>query len=218
MLIPALATLDDVALDTLDCLPRDAAREGRRGPQRTSNRMAALFLDTSGPVVREALTALRFSKHEITWASALVHRWHTLGDAIASSISQGEPSDAQVRRWLAAIGRTHAGAFLRVAGARWSAQGRAGRPAPPEVSIRWLHRRFTSARLSAPIEVADLAIGGDDLRRAGIPPGPIYAKILGALLSVVLDAPARNTPQALLDELPGVVANIERGPDTLPQH
>jgi hypothetical protein len=48
-----------------------------------------------------------------------------------------------------------------------------------------------------PIELADLAVSGEELRRAGIPAGPIYAKILHALLEWVLEDPARNTPEAL---------------------
>jgi hypothetical protein len=57
-----------------------------------------------------------------------------------------------------------------------------------------------------PIELADLCIGGDDLRRLGIPAGPIYAKILQALLECVLADPARNTPEALLAEVPRLAA------------
>ena len=59
-----------------------------------------------------------------------------------------------------------------------------------------------------PIEVADLAIGGDELRSAGIPAGPIYAKILRALLELVLEDPARNTPDVLLAEVRRIVASL----------
>ena len=218
VLISPLAALDDVALATLDRLPRDVGRGRQQMPQRTSNRIAALFLDAGPAVARDAMTALRFSKHETAWTSAIAQRWHALDAVLTAGLTQGAPSDAQVRRWLAVVGRTYVGAFLRVAAARWSARRDAGLAAPPATSVRALHRRFVGERLSAAIEVGDLAIGGEDLRRAGIRPGPIYAKILNALLDLVLDAPARNTPQALLDELPRVVATIERGPDTLPQH
>ena len=72
--------------------------------------------------------------------------------------------------------------------------------------MRSLHRRMRRSLFADPIELADLAIGGDDLRRAGIPAGPIYAKILHALLERVLEDPARNTPDALLAEVPRLVA------------
>jgi hypothetical protein len=62
-----------------------------------------------------------------------------------------------------------------------------------------------------PLEVSDLAIGGDDLRRAGIPAGPIYAKILNALLERVLESPARNTPEALLADVRGLAAAFGGG-------
>jgi hypothetical protein len=62
-----------------------------------------------------------------------------------------------------------------------------------------------------PIELADLRIGGEDLRRAGIPRGPIYAKILHALLEQVLEEPARNTPEALLAEVPRLAASLGGG-------
>jgi tRNA nucleotidyltransferase (CCA-adding enzyme) len=74
------------------------------------------------------------------------------------------------------------------------------------------------ARYQDPIEVADLAIGGDELRAAGIAPGPIYAKILQSLLERVLELPARNTPQALLADLPDVLAGIQASPTISPSH
>ena len=85
-------------------------------------------------------------------------------------------------------------------------------------AVRSLHKRLARARFSAAIEIGDLAIGGDELRAAGIPAGPIYAKILHALLERVLEAPARNTPEALLADLPRVIAAIEAGAVTSPKH
>src|SRR4029078_11715658 len=81
-------------------------------------------------------------------------------------------------------GRLHAGAFLRIASARWSVMRSAGLVAPTEAAVRSLHRRMRRSLFRDPIELADLAINGDDLRRAGIPAGPIYAKILHALLEL----------------------------------
>ncbi|NUS97684.1 MAG: polynucleotide adenylyltransferase, partial [Gemmatimonadaceae bacterium] len=50
-----------------------------------------------------------------------------------------------------------------------------------------------------PIEIADLAIDGDALRRAGFRPGPELGKILNALLQWVIEDPARNVPDRLLE-------------------
>jgi hypothetical protein len=70
-----------------------------------------------------------------------------------------------------------------------------------------------------PIELADLRVTGSDLRRAGIPAGPIYAKILHALLERVLEEPARNTQDALLAEVPAIVAALggEMGSEVQPK-
>ena len=218
VLVPALAGLDDVALATLDELPR--ADEGAMlRPQRTPNRLAALFLDVPAAEVRRTLSALRFSKHETGWVAALVERWQTVGAEMHSALLSGTPPESQVRRWLARVGRTHAGAFLRVALARWTAMARADRPTPNAAAVRSLHRSMRRSLYRDPIELADLRVTGSDLRRAGIPAGPIYAKILHALLERVLEEPARNTQDALLAEVPAIVAALggEMGSEVQPK-
>jgi tRNA nucleotidyltransferase (CCA-adding enzyme) len=207
VLIPSLASVSELTLATLDVLPR-AGEGGRTTPQRTSNRIAALFLEVPPATVRRALTGLRFSKHETNWATGIVERWHARGAEITEALTERRPSDAQVRRWLASLGRMHAGAFLRVACARWSVMRTAGLFAPTEVAVRSLHRRMRQSMFRDPIELADLRIGGDELRSAGIPAGPIYAKILHALLERVLEDPASNAPDALLAEVPAIVASL----------
>jgi len=186
-------------------------------PQRTPNRVAALFLDVPFAEVRRTLSALRFSKHDTRWVGAIVERWQTVGAEIAASLRAGPPSDSQVRRWLARVGRLYAGAFLRVALARWTALARVGEPTPDAAAVRSLHRSMSRSLLRDPIELADLHLTGNDLRRAGIPAGPVYAKILNALLERVLEEPARNTPDALLAEVPAIVAALAGGGGTVVQ-
>ena len=210
VLVPPLASVSELTLATLDVLPRDGDG-GRTTPQRTSNRIAALFLDVAPAATRRALSGLRFSKHETNWSTEIVERWHALGREMADALPAGAPTDVQVRRWLATLGRMHAGAFLRVACARWSVMRTAGLFAPSAAAVRSLHRRMRRSMFREPIDVADLAIGGDELRSAGIPPGPIYAKILRALLELVLEDPARNTPDALIAEVPRIVASLGEG-------
>jgi len=205
-LIPALAEIGDVAMATLDELPRELAV--RRTPQRTVNRLAALFLDVPVMVARPALTELRLSKHQSAWMLGIAAAWQRIGADIAERSSAGRPTDEQVRRWLAATGRLHAGAFLRVAAARWSAMRAAGLAAPSAAAVRDLHKRMRRSLYADAIHVADLRIGGDDLRRLGIPAGPIYAKILQALLERVLEDPARNTPDVLLADVPRLAAAL----------
>jgi tRNA nucleotidyltransferase (CCA-adding enzyme) len=217
VLVPALSEIDDVALATLDYLPREIAGR-RRAPQRLVNRVAALFLDVSPAQGAASLRALRFSRHEVAWCEAIGERWQASLAELHGTLDLASPSDVDVRRLLARVGRLHAGGLFRVAVARWSARRDAGLPAPSERAVRTLYRRVLRARYQDPIEVADLAIGGDELRAAGIAPGPIYAKILQSLLERVLELPARNTPQALLADLPDVLAGIQASPTISPSH
>jgi tRNA nucleotidyltransferase (CCA-adding enzyme) len=216
VLAPALAAVSDMTLATLDALPRGEG--GRTTPQRTSNRVAALFLDVQPTAVRRALSELRFSKHETNWATSIVERWDARGAEMTAALVDGHPTDVQVRRWLASLGRLHVGAFLRIACARWSVMRNAGLVAPTEAAVRSVHRRMRRSLFRDPIEVADLQIGGDELRSAGIPAGPIYAKILHALLERVLDDPARNAPDALLAEVPAIVASLGAGATSADHH
>jgi tRNA nucleotidyltransferase (CCA-adding enzyme) len=207
VLVPSLASVSELTLATLDALPR-AGDGGRTTPQRTSNRLAALFLEVPPVTVGRELTGLRFSKYVTSWATGIVEHWHALGEEMAKVLTEHRPTDAQVRRWLATLGRMQAGAFLRVACARWSVMRTAGLFAPSQAAVRSLHRRMRRSMFRDPIEIADLAIGGDELRSTGIPAGPIYAKILRALLEFVLEDPARNTPDMLLAEVPRIVASL----------
>ena len=46
---------------------------------------------------------------------------------------------------------------------------------------------------------AQLAVTGDDLRDAGVAPGPELGKLLGKLLDAVLEDPSLNEKQRLLE-------------------
>ena len=217
VLVPALSGLDEIAFRTLDFLPRDAA-SGRHVAQRTVNRLAALCIDVAPSVAGAALQGLRFSRHEVAWCVAMAERWQVLSGRLDVVLGGDRPSDVDVRRLLARLGRVYVGGVMRIASARWDARRAAGLDAPSVAAVRALYRRLIRSRFADPIEVADLAIGGEELRAAGVPPGPIYAKILQSLLERVLELPARNTPQALLAELPDVLAALQASPTILPTH
>jgi len=195
-LVPALTGMGDEALRALDCLamPGPAQR-----PNRRIHRMATLFSDvaaTDGKITA-ALTALRCSKLQMNWIQALGERWQRLGGPIGDALIAEDPvPDAQVRRWVAEIGRLHLPGFFRVASARWAARRASGR-APAAAAVHALYRRALRAAFRDPVDLRDLAVDGDDLRRAGVPVGPAMGRILHALLDWVLDDPARNTPAAL---------------------
>src|SRR6185312_10934107 len=140
-------------------------------------------------------------KVEIQTVGALIERWHAVGNAMGAALEANGPiDDADVRRWIAAIGRLQIGAFMRLASAIWAARGAAGRAAPSAASVRRLYRRMRQSALRDPLDLGSLAVDGDDLRRAGIPAGPGLGKILQALLDAVVADPARNTTDWLLQE------------------
>lgn len=195
-LIPALAAVSDADLAALDVAPRPLG--GPRAGDRRLTRLALLFLPLRPADATRTLTALRFSKLDTGWVAALVERWALLGGPMSVALLAGPPSDATVRRWIAAAGRTRMRALLRVAAARWSAARLVGLDAPDPVSVKRLSRRAIAIAFRDPVEISDLAVDGDDLRRAGFAPGPLLGKILSALLDWVLEDPARNVPELLI--------------------
>ena len=206
VLVPALADTAEETFRALDCL---AVPGPARRPNRRLHRLATLFSDVPAARIGAALTALRCSKLEMNWIQALVERWQTLGPPIGQGLAAGdEISDAQVRRWVAAIGRLHLPGFFRMASARWAAQRDRGAVAPAADRIHGLYRRVLRAAFRDPVDLRDLAVDGDDLRRAGMPVGPGMGQLLQALLDWVLDDPRRNTPTALLAR----AAELRSGP------
>jgi len=189
--------ISDEVLAALDCsaLPGLAGKPGRK-----LARLAVLFSDVASGKALQAATRLRFSKHEAQWIAAIVHRWQLVGAAMAQQLRHGEPDSKSIRRWVAAIGRTQLSAFFRLASARWSARRNAGEEAPTARAVHSLYRRTIRVSLSEPVDLRDLAVDGDDLREAGITPGPELGKILSALLERVLDDPGMNVRARLLDE------------------
>jgi tRNA nucleotidyltransferase (CCA-adding enzyme) len=129
-------------------------------------------------------------------------------------LAVGRPGDEFIRRWVAAIGRLQLGSFMRLASAIWAA-GRGSSPsARNDTEVRRLYRRMLATALRDPIDLGALAVDGDDLRRAGIPPGPALGRILQALLESVVADPARNTADWLLQEaqrLSDTMATTDRG-------
>ena len=163
-------------------------------PLRKTLRLAALFSDVGGKQTEQALRDLRFSNQDIANVSALVDRWSRCAPALTAALAAGAlPEDAALRRWAASVGRLRVAAVVRLSAARWSAVDRVS-PA----LVRRLHRRMITIAFREPIELADLAIDGDDLRREGIASGPALGRVLHTLLQVVIDQPAANTRDALL--------------------
>ncbi|MDE3152729.1 MAG: CCA tRNA nucleotidyltransferase, partial [Gemmatimonadota bacterium] len=143
-LVPALTGVHDETLKALDCLAMPGLAQR---PNRRVHRLAALFSDvpSAGGGLTGALTALRCSKLQITWIQALAERWQTVGGPLGDALASGNAvSDAQVRRWVASVGRLYLPGFFRLASARWAARRERG-PAPSARAVRSLYRRALRA-------------------------------------------------------------------------
>jgi tRNA nucleotidyltransferase (CCA-adding enzyme) len=194
--IPALATLADATIASLDFLaPPVLATK----PYRTLARIAVLFVELGDREATRALGALRFSGAESRRVAGYARQWKAVGDDLTTVMVEGRvASDAEVRRWVAAIGRLDVAPFMRLALALW--RGRNPHDEEIVARTRVLYRRMLASARRDPLAIADLTVDGDDLRVAGIPPGPAVGKILQALLALVLEEPTRNTRDWLLQE------------------
>lgn len=205
VLIPALGDIDEIALATLDCLPMPG---GKRASERRMLRLAALFFDVETRLLERALRALKFSNQQIGWMTALSQHGGTLLTLLREG---GDLEDTTLRRWIADSGRMRAPATVRLVAARVSAARRANRPVPAGDVMRALYRRVVTAAFRDPVELSDLAIGGDDLRRAGVPEGPAMGWMLHRLLDAVLEDPRRNTVDELQRLAPDLLRRYQQG-------
>ena len=199
-LIPPLAGQEDIAFASADHVPLPGAtRRPERTDARRSSRILSLFLGLDGARARDALHDLRFSNAEVRNLAKLVEQWRTLFEPMSQALSgRDAPGDDTIRRWAATTGRTQLGAFLRAAEARWAAERAAGVSAPTGARVSSVYRRALGIAFRDPIELADLAVDGEDLQREGIARGPTLGKILRLLLEWVVQEPARNTRDQLL--------------------
>ncbi|MGI9188928.1 MAG: CCA tRNA nucleotidyltransferase [Longimicrobiaceae bacterium] len=194
-LYPELAALEphewEATLATVDAVPQT----------RPLLRVAALLARAAGAAgqaqsaaaARGVLRRLRMSNADTDRVVHLVAHLGTLPPADAS--------DADVRRWLRRVGRDFVADLLRLEIAAYR-----GREGPGADLVARLRRGRGMLRTRPPLAVADLAIGGRELRALGIAPGPRYGAILDALLERVLDAPEENTPERLLARVEELLA------------
>lgn len=196
-LIPPLDRVDPSAFDVLDHLA--APRAGGR-PYRKVLRLAGLFASLGSGAAAQAMVGLRFSRADIATVSTLLDRIERIGPDLEEAVlSAGSIDPARVRRMVAAIGRLNVAMVMRLLAARWDAARASGAqrvPAPARVAR--IYRSMIHSAFHDPVELADLALDGDDLRRGGIPAGPGLGKILHALLARVVEDPSANDPGTLL--------------------
>jgi tRNA nucleotidyltransferase/poly(A) polymerase len=197
-LVPSLAKQPDIAWVSADHIPRPGTtRRTERVDARRTSRVLSMFLGLPGDRVRAALHDLRFSNADIRTMTSLANNWVSLFETTTSSLlASAAPGDATVRKWAATTGRTLLASFLRLASARWAAMRAAGVSAPSPGRVAATYRRALRIAYRDPIELADLAVDGEDLQ--GIARGPMLGKILRALLEWVVEEPSRNTRHELL--------------------
>jgi len=196
-LIPQLASVDPKALGVPNCLamPGDVSRPARR-----SLRFAGLLASLTTKEVTAVMSSLKASRVEIQLVEGLVDKWRRYGGEMSRALTARVPSDGEVRRWVARIGRVDIGSFMRLADALWMVARENQQQAPGAAEVRGLYRRMRTVAMRDPIDIGSLAVDGDDLRRAGIPAGRSLGMILRTLLDLVIDDPTKNTAEFLLTE------------------
>lgn len=194
-LIPELAAAEPALLEAPDHVGTpDATHRPERAQARGRNRLATLFLDLSPADARRTLEGLRSSNRDVEFVSHQVKAWHDVGAAIRAAVASATVTDASLRRWVATIGRTYFSDFMRIASARWMAEGDSNAR-----TIGSAYRRGTEIAWRDPLSTSDLAIDGSDLLELGLAPGPAIGETLRRLLDAVIDDPSKNQRDALLE-------------------
>jgi tRNA nucleotidyltransferase (CCA-adding enzyme) len=195
-LLPAIEGISAITLRTLDELPRAT---GKRASQRKMLRLVALFSELSPREAEKTARKLRFSNQQIAWIGAVVEHAKGIESEIAESRSSNRDiAPTQIRKWSARAGRTRIPSVMRLVAARLAARGGAGESVPEPQAINSLYRRVLRSAFREPVELGDLAVDGDDLRKVGVAEGPEMGWVLHRLLDLVLEDPRRNTVDELL--------------------
>lgn len=199
VLMPALEEQPDWRLCAADglALP-EASRDSGRSRRRLHVRLAVLLAGLSKAGAVQILRDLRFSNRDVDRLSHVATAGGMLAKELDEARGSAVVSDRTLRRWAALAGRTDLADALRIAMATAAA-----RQTPPQhegtAAWRAMYRRAIRAAYRDPVEIADLAIDGEDLmREASIPAGPVVGRTLRVLRDWVLDDPSRNTRDALL--------------------
>ncbi len=199
VLVPSLTSVPDEFFTAIDHvpLPTRCARP-ERAALRLLIRLALPFLPLGARDTKAVMTGLRASNSDVAFASAVSEAWLGCGGSLAQIATSPVTNAVELRRIVARIGRLRVHGTLRTFAAVWAARRAGGAEAPSQPEVMRLSRRMLRVAFTEPIALADLAVSGDDLREAGVSPGPMLGRILHALLERVLDDPSLNTHDRLL--------------------
>jgi tRNA nucleotidyltransferase (CCA-adding enzyme) len=195
-LVPALAAVDEMFFRAMDTVPLPSAtRRTERGELRRLTRFALPFLPIGDVAARAAVRGLKGSNREVDFTAAMSRAWTMPGGLNAGPARARDRGVA--RRLASAIGALDALPALRCAAAVWHSEH-----GSHHARDRWAcFRNVARSAWREPISVADLAVDGEDLQRAGVPKGPALGGTLRALLDWVLDDPTRNVRERLLERV-----------------
>jgi tRNA nucleotidyltransferase (CCA-adding enzyme) len=192
-LVPSIAAAPPERFAALDLLPR---AEGALGKGAALTRLAMLFFGEKESTVAGATKALRFSNADSAWIASLSGSRAELGAAIDAALATGAPAARDVRRWVARIGRMRTETFFTLTSALLRARHATDTALADRLDT--LTKLAVIIAFRDPIEIADLAVDGEDLHKAGVKNGPQMGKTLHALLEQVIDDPSLNTNATLL--------------------
>lgn len=153
-------------------------------------------------ITQAALRRLKFDNHTIENVTALV-RWHdSMRDCVIidqDKTVSPQPNKRAIRRLASRIGRDRFPWLMKVNLADNLAKTELAQSLilPCLEVIGEAYEEIIAAEDC--LTLKELAIGGRDLMAIGIPPGKEIGRILGACLEWVLDEPARNERETLLD-------------------
>ena len=207
----------DVWGHTMACM--DACEQG------PIHRLAGLLHDVGKPKTRELSDKTgdyTFYNHEVVgarMAEGWLKRYRFSNDERQEVVHlvrhhlvcyEDSWSDAAVRRFIKRVGLDRVPALLALARADVLAKGR--EVGEELAALERLQARVDSAvDQGAAFGVRDLAIGGTDvMKRLGVPPGPIIGDVLEKLLVRVLDDPALNERDRLLDAVDEIGQEMHR--------
>ncbi len=173
-------------------------------------RLATLFHDIGKPRTRRLVGSdYTFYAHEIVGARMtenLMKRLKFSNDMITKVVhlvrqhmfyyDVNKVTEAGTRRLLRRVGKENFADLIKLRIAE-----RKGSGVPKAYPYRLRHLEYMVEKVSQqPISTGDLAIKGHDLiKELQLTPGPIFGGILNALLAEVLEDPAKNTREYLLE-------------------
>ena len=174
-------------------------------------RLAALFHDVGKPTVREMDPSgvWTFYRHEEVSANmcrVILNRMR-YPNAVIDSVCHltkehmfqytDDWSDAAVRRFIARVGETNLEDIYRLR--RADVYGFSGKEPDFRSLVKLIDRVNGILALGRAFTLKDLAVSGNDLMSIGISGGKKMGMILKELLETVLDDPAQNTREKLLE-------------------